>query len=38
MISVLRIYIRKCIVDMDVVNDVMCTRQSVITRVVVQFL
>ena len=27
----------KCIVDMDVVNDVTCTRQSVITRVVRRF-
>ena len=32
------ISIRKCIVDTDVVNDVTCTRQSVITRVVIRFL
>ena len=28
---------KKTIVDMDVVNDVTSTRQSVITRVVIQF-
>ena len=32
------ISIRRCIVDTDVVNDVMCMRQNVITRVVIQFL
>ena len=32
------ISIRKRIVDMDVVNDATCTRQSVITRVVIRFL
>ena len=32
------ISIRKHIVDMDVVTDVMSTRQSVITRVVIRFL
>ena len=31
------ILIRKRIVDTDVVNDIMCTRQSVITPVVKQF-
>ena len=31
------ISIRKCIVDTDVVNGVTCTRQSVITRVVIGF-
>ena len=31
------ISISKCIVDTDVVNDVTCTRQSVITRVVIRF-
>ena len=29
---------RKCIADTDVVNDVTCMRQSVITRVVILFL
>ena len=29
---------RKRIVDMDIVNDVTCTRQSVITRMVIRFL
>ena len=32
------ISIRKRIVDMDVVNDVTLSRQSVITRVVIRFL
>ena len=32
------ISIRKCIVDMDVVNDVTCTRQSVFTCVVIRVL
>ena len=32
------ISIRKCIVDMDVVNDVKCTCKSVTTRVVILFL
>ena len=32
------IIIRKHIGDMDVVNDIMCTRQSVITAEVIQFL
>ena len=32
------ILMRKRIVDMDVVNDVTFTRQSVITRVVIRFL
>ena len=27
------ISIRKCVVDTDIVNDVMCSRQSVITHV-----
>ena len=31
------ISLRKHIVDMDVVNDVTCTRQSVITRVDIRF-
>ena len=31
------ISVRKRIVDMDVVDDVTCTRQSVITRVVIRF-
>ena len=31
------ISLRKRIVDMDVVNDVTCTCQSVITRVVIRF-
>ena len=29
------VLIRKCIVDTEVVNDVTCTRQSVITRVAI---
>ena len=32
------ISIRKRVVDTDVVNDITCTRQSVITRVVIRFL
>ena len=32
------ISVRKRIVDMNVVNDVTCTRQSVITRVGIRFL
>ena len=32
------ISIRKRIVEMDVVNDVICTRPSVITRVAIRFL
>ena len=32
------ISIRKCVVDTDVVNNVTCTCQSVIIRVVIQFL
>ena len=32
------ILIRKHVVDMDVVNDVMCSRQGVITRVDIRFL
>ena len=31
------ISIRKCIADMDVVNDVTFTRQNVITRVAIRF-
>ena len=31
-------FIRNCIVDTDVVNDVTCTRHSGITRVVIRFL
>ena len=31
------ISIRKCIADKDVVSDVTCTRQSVITRVIIPF-
>ena len=32
------ISVRKRIIDTDVVNDVTCERQSVITRVVIRFL
>ena len=34
----MNILLRKRIVDMNVVNDVTCTRQSIITRVVIRFL